>query len=71
MPMPPSQWVVARHKSIECGNSSMSVTTVAPVVVKPDIVSKKASANVGRMPELTKGKAPMAADRTHPSVTKR
>ncbi len=41
--MPPSHWVNWRHISSERGRASMSVSTVAPVVVNPDIPSKNAS----------------------------
>ena len=37
-----------RQKSRPCGNASTLFITVAPVVVKPDMVSKKASVNDGR-----------------------
>jgi hypothetical protein len=40
MPMPPSQWVSWRQSSIERSTSATSVSTVAPVAVKPDIASK-------------------------------
>jgi len=50
MPMPPNHWVSARHKRMPCGRGSMFRMTVAPVVVKPDMVSKNASAKEGRIP---------------------
>ena len=44
MPSPPSQWVRARHSSRPLGSDSMSLgtapSTVAPVVLRPDIASK-------------------------------
>ena len=43
MPMPPSQWLNWRQKTIERSSASMSVSTVAPVAVKPETDSKKAS----------------------------
>ena len=43
IPIPPSQWVMARHRRRLCGTASISVRIVAPVVVNPDIDSKKAS----------------------------
>ena len=43
IPMPPNQCVRLRQKSTECGRLSMLVSTVAPVVVKPDMISKKAA----------------------------
>ena len=41
IPMPPSQWVVARQNSTLFGSTSMPSKMVEPVVVKPDIDSKK------------------------------
>ena len=43
MPKPPIQWVSERQKSKPWGRASTSSMIVAPVVVKPDIVSRKAS----------------------------
>ena len=43
MPMPPSQWLNWRQKSIEWSSASTSVSTVAPVAVKPETDSKYAS----------------------------
>ena len=43
MPMPPSQWLNWRQKSIERSSPSTLVSTVAPVAVKPETDSKKAS----------------------------
>jgi hypothetical protein len=43
IPMPPSHWVNWRHMSIELFSAGMSVRTLEPVVVKPDIDSKSAS----------------------------
>ena len=43
IPIPPSHWVSERQNSTDRGRASMSVRIVAPVVVNPDIVSKKAS----------------------------
>ena len=44
IPMPPSHCISERQNRMERGSASMSVRIVAPVVVKPDIASKKASA---------------------------
>jgi hypothetical protein len=41
--MPPIHWVWARQRRIPRGRDSISVRMVAPVVVKPETVSKKAS----------------------------
>ena len=43
MPMPPSHCRMPRHRRIPGGAVSSPVITVAPVVVTPDIASKKAS----------------------------
>ena len=42
-PIPPSQWVKDRQNSRPMGRPSMAVRMVAPVVVKPEMVSKKQS----------------------------
>ena len=43
IPIPPSHWLSWRQIRIDRSSASTSVTTVAPVVVKPDIPSKNAS----------------------------
>ena len=43
IPIPPSHWLSWRQMRIDRSSASTSVTTVAPVVVKPDIPSKNAS----------------------------
>ena len=45
IPIPPSQFRVWRHRLIDGANVSRPTITVAPVVVRPDMVSKKASVN--------------------------
>ena len=47
MPRPPIHCVRLRQKSRARGMLSTSSMRVAPVVVKPDIVSKKASVTLG------------------------
>ena len=42
---------------------------LAPVVVKPETVSKKASTKFGMSPERTKGNAPNADISTHARAT--
>ena len=51
----------------------MSVSTVAPVVVKPDIASKNASSGLSicGSPERTYGNAPKRAATSHTSATAR
>ena len=46
-PMPPAQWVKLRQNSSPRGSASMSPRIVAPVVVKPETVSKKQSTSDG------------------------
>ncbi len=41
IPIPPSQWVKDRQNKMPMGSVSTSSSTVAPVVVSPDTVSKK------------------------------
>ena len=69
MPMPPSQCVRLRQNSTPCGSDSMSVRMLAPVVVNPDMVSKKASVNEGMLPERMKGRLPKRAAPSQPKVT--
>lgn len=47
----------------------MDVKTVAPVVVNPDIVSKKASTYEGNVPEITYGRAPTSEPASQAHVT--
>jgi len=42
---------------------------VAPVVVKPDMVSKKAFVKLGMAPESRKGRQPNSEKKTQPRVT--
>jgi hypothetical protein len=58
MPIPPIQWVRLRQNKMLFGKDSTSVRMVAPVVVKPDMVSKKASVKEGIVPLIRKGKVP-------------
>ena len=48
---------------------SIGRSTVAPVVVKPEIDSNTASSNAGIQPVTTYGSAPTIASTTHASVT--
>jgi len=58
IPMPPSQWVRARQKLMLGGMTSTSMMILDPVVVKPDMDSKKASTNDGMTSDRRKGRAP-------------
>ena len=68
-PMPPSQWVKLRQNSRHFGRSSTARRMLAPVVVKPDIVSNTASRYDGIAPEAVKGTAPMSEMRIQLSAT--
>ena len=57
-PIPPTQCVKLRHISIDFGSASTSVKMDAPVVVKPETVSKSASINEGIAPDRKNGSAP-------------
>ena len=59
MPIPPIQWVKLRQNSIQWERASTSSITLAPVVVKPDTVSKRALTKFGIAPERKKGRAPI------------
>ncbi len=73
MPMPPSQWVSWRQKSIERSSASILGTSVAPVAVKPETVSKYAS--TGREscgpPSRMNGSAPKIGTSSQISATTR
>ena len=71
IPRPPIQWVMERQNTRPWGRLSTSSIIVAPVVVKPDIVSKKASVKLGIYPLITNGRAPRILNMTHVSVTSR
>ena len=58
MPMPPTQWLKLRQKSIPLFKSSTRVRMLEPVVVKPETVSNRASMYLGICPEIQKGTAP-------------
>ena len=68
-PMPPTQWVKLRQKRPLRVRDSTSVRMLAPVVVKPDTVSKKASTKWGMSPEMQKGSAPKADMAIHAMAT--
>jgi hypothetical protein len=64
IPTPPNHCNNARQSRIPGGALFKPIITVDPVVVMPDIDSKKASAMLRLSPEKTKGKAPTAATAT-------
>ena len=57
-PMPPIQWVKLRQNRMPLGRSSTPGRMLAPVVVKPDTVSNRASTGFGMQPVTTNGTAP-------------
>jgi len=71
MPSPPNQWMRLRQRRRLCGSVSMSVMAVAPVVVKPDMLSKKAAARRGSCPLKRKGRVPTTVKSIHDSDTQR
>ena len=52
IPIPPIHWVMLRQKRILFGRDSILLRMVDPVVVKPDMVSKKALVIDGMLPEI-------------------
>ncbi len=50
-------------------SGSTAVKMVAPVVVKPETVSKKASTKLGMYPEIRKGRAPKTLISTQARAT--
>ena len=69
IPKPPTQCVIIRQKSIDLGNDSISCNIVAPVVVKPDIVSKKASVKPVMLSVSIYGSVPKSEKTTQHIVT--
>ena len=68
-PIPPTQWVKLRQNRVPWLSASTSRIMVAPVVVKPLAVSKKASIYDGISLEMTNGSAPMPDSTSHASAT--
>ena len=56
--MPPIQCVKLRQKISDFGSASTSLKIDAPVVVKPETVSKSASSKFGIAPVRKKGNEP-------------
>lgn len=74
-PMPPIQCVKLRHSSAQCDRASTSSKMLAPVVVKPEIVSNSALVNEGISLLNTNGRQPntlrniqLSAVATQPSL---
>ena len=51
MPMPPSQWVKERQKRMPLGRPSTAGRMEEPVVVKPEMDSKKQSTKLAKSPQ--------------------
>ena len=68
-PIPPIKWVKLRQKSREWERTPTSLRIVAPVVVNPELTSKKASIIFGICPEKTKGRAPKKDQRIQQRAT--
>ena len=69
--MPPIQWLRDLHSRMLLGAAWMSVSTVAPVVVKPEADSKMAPAKSWMAPVSRKGIVPQAIISVHTSPTRR
>ena len=69
IPIPPIHCVRLRQNSIPCESDSMLLSTEAPVVVKPDMVSKKASVILSTSPLSQNGIAPKHENSNHVKVT--
>ena len=67
MPMPPIQWVKLRQNRMPLGSPSTAGRMLAPVVVKPETVSNRASTGFGMQPVSTKGTAPITEMNTQHS----
>ena len=68
-PMPPTQCVKLRQNNRPWPSASTSVRIDAPVVVKPETVSKNASINDGILPLMTNGNAPNSDIPIHDRAT--
>ena len=65
MPIPPIQCRKLLHISSPLGSDSRSVSTVAPVVVNPDTVSKNASIGLVIAPDIRNGSIPVSDSVIH------
>ena len=70
-PKPPSHCIRLRQKRMPCGCRSILSRMVAPVVEKPDMVSKKASVTLSTVPYMRKGSIPKKENSTHDKATTR
>ena len=65
IPNPPIHWVSERQMSMPLLHRSTSRITVAPVVVNPDIASKKASLTLSGVSQRMKGNMPNSEKTIH------
>ncbi len=68
-PMPPIQWVKLRQNSMPLSSASTLESMLPPVVVKPEIDSKRLSKKDGIAPLITNGSAPNKDIITHDKDT--
>ncbi len=71
MPMPPISTIRQRQTLIEVGSASRPVSTVEPVVVRPDTASKYASVKLRSGKYTISGSAPKAGNTVHTRLTSR
>ena len=69
IPKPPSHCIMLLQNKIPCGCSSILFKSVEPVVVKPDIASKKPSVTVLTVPLRRNGSMPNKAKKIQVKVT--
>ena len=65
IPSPPIHCVSALQKREACGRASTSFKIEDPVVVNPDIISKKASGKEGMYPLIISGRLPNTVNNIH------
>ena len=65
IPNPPIKWVEDRQNSRPFGKTSTSVSMDAPVVVRPETLSKKAFTNVNSPPPISYGSMAKIQERSH------
>ena len=71
MPKPPRKCISERQKRMEWGSVSILPSAVAPVVVKPETASKKASERRPVEHPRMNGSDPMMVNMTHVAATER
>ena len=69
MPKPPIHWVRLRQSRMSLGTDSTSAIMVEPVVVKPDMASKKASVKLGSVCPIRYGRQPNRDKVSHDTDT--